>query len=309
MRKWSKEDILFCVNEKLKEKTGETISEPSLRKDLIDMELELNAPIERYKEGRKYFYKYEYDWSIKNIPIENEDMAKLNLAVDILKQIQGFVLADEIEEIVKKIEKKTKISSDKKNFIAFANPPSAKGTSNLGDIYEAIINERILKISYQHFKASTPDEQTIHPYYLKEFNNRWYLFGWSEQKERVEQMALDRMTSIKVTNGSYKENSFNAEKYFANIIGVTNMGNEMEKIRLAFNRDRAKYAITRKLHSSQIENEMEDGRVLIELDLQVNRELIALILSYGEDVEVLAPSHLRTTISEKLNAAANGYSV
>jgi predicted DNA-binding transcriptional regulator YafY len=311
MHKWSKMDILQCVNEKLKDRFGDAngqIAESSLRKDLEDMQTEYGAPIEKYRDGKKYFYKYEDpEWSIKKLPVNNDDLARLNLAVDILQQIHGFVLADEVAEIVQKLEKKIRVGDRKRAVIAFENPPTAQGTENLGDIYQAILNQKVLKISYRHYWAPEPTEQIIHPCYLKEFNNRWYLFGWSEQNSRVETMALDRMLGIKVTNNTYRESSFNADAYFDKIIGVTDMGTPVENIQLVFNKNRAPYIISRKLHSSQREKELEDGKVLVELDLKINRELIALILGYGEDVEVLSPNGLKTAIIDNLKKAVDKY--
>jgi predicted DNA-binding transcriptional regulator YafY len=311
MRRWSKMDILNCVNSKLKERHGGEdgqIAESSLRKDLEDMKTEYGAPIETYTEGRKHYYRYDdQEWSIKKLPVNNDDLARLNLAVDILQQIHGFALADEVAEIVQRLEKKLKVAGQKKAVIAFENPPTAQGTENLGDIYQAILNENVLKISYKHYWATEPLEQIIHPYYLKEFNNRWYLFGWSEQNIRIETMALDRMLEIKVTNNTYRENSFNPGAYFDKIIGVTDMGTPVESIQLLFNKNRAPYIISRKLHSSQREKELEDGKVLVELDLKINRELIALILGYGEDVEVISPNDLKTAIIENLKKAVEKY--
>lgn len=313
LHKWSKQKLLDVVNEKLRENYGSStsISLSQIRYDLEDMQTEYGAPIENKRVGTSVIYYYEDpEFSIIKLPLEQEDITRLKETVHLMQQIKGFIIADEIAEIIQRLENKIKISSDqKKSVIAFENPPAASGSDNLGDIYESIIKNRILKISYRHFRATEPTELLIHPYFLKEYNNRWFLFGWSEKNNRVENMALDRMESIKVTTGKYRENDcFEAETYFANIIGVTNtFGAVVEHIELCFSKERAPYVLTKKLHHSQENKTYPDGRILVKLSLIVNKELKALILGFGSDVEVKKPKGLRIEIVSLLQQALNHY--
>jgi predicted DNA-binding transcriptional regulator YafY len=50
----------------------------------------------------------------------------------------------------------------------------------------------------------------------------------------------------------------------------------------------------------------EEYRV-VRLKVRINNELETLILSYGEDVEVLAPESLRQTLGEKIKKLARKY--
>ena len=242
--------------------------------------------------------------------MEQEDITRLKETVHLMQQIKGFTIADEIAEIIQRLENKIKISSDsQKSVIAFENPPAALGSENLGDIYESIINKKALKISYRHFRATEPVEQIIYPYFLKEYNNRWFLFGWSDKNNRIENMALDRMESIKVSANKYRDNDcFDAGTFFENIIGVTNnAGSPIEKIELLFSKERAPYVITKQLHHSQQTKTYADGRVLVKLSLVINKELKALILGFGNDVEVKKPEILRNEIATLLNLAMKNY--
>lgn len=45
-------------------------------------------------------------------------------------------------------------------------------------LYEAIRNEKVLRILY-NVKYKEPKLLTFHPHYLKEFNGRWFLFGYT----------------------------------------------------------------------------------------------------------------------------------
>jgi predicted DNA-binding transcriptional regulator YafY len=47
--------------------------------------------------------------------------------------------------------------------------------------------------------------------------------------------------------------------------------------------------------------------VIIELLLQINYELTSVIFAFGEDVKVLAPDELRTSILNKAEALLKNY--
>lgn len=313
-KKWTRTKLLECVNEKLSSNYGPdaAISPSQIRYDLRDMEDLYNAPIEMKKEGSTNTYFYDDpDFSITKLPLKEEDVLRLKEVVHIMQQIKGFMIADEIAEIVQRLENRIKFSAeDTKPVIAFENPPEVLGTEFLGDIYKSIINKQILKIRYQHFHAVEPVELIIHPYFLKEYNNRWFLFGWTENVNRLENKALDRIESIRVTGGLYKENTcFDPEIFFSNIIGVTKLENKpVEKIRLLFSPERSPYVFTKKIHNSQeIIRRYADGKLLIELSLIVNKELRSLILGFGNDVEVIKPDSLRQDIKDLMEKALKQY--
>lgn len=66
-------------------------------------------------------------------------------------------------------------------------------------------------------------------------------------------------------------------------------------MQLLFTKNRAGYIQTKPLHHSQKTYEQEKGKLLVKLQLIVNRELIQQILQFGADVQVLAPENLVET--------------
>lgn len=311
-RKWTKKLLLEAMNKKLTEEIGPeaTISLSQIRNDIEDMKSIHGAGIEMRREGSEYFYYYEDpNETIFKINIVEKDMALLHLSVHLLRQIHGFSLAEEISEIVNKLENRIELPEDlKSSVIAFENSPVALGADNIGDIYEAIINKRLLKIKYQHFKASTAVEEVISPYYLKEYNNRWFMFGWNTSANRLENKPLDRILDIRVTSGDYKENDcFYPEEYFKNIVGVTNTHGKIENIELLFTAHRAPYVRTKPLHHDQTLKLYADGTLKIKISLKINPELKSLILGFGKDVEVLGPPALREEIKQLLKDTVEKY--
>jgi predicted DNA-binding transcriptional regulator YafY len=94
-------------------------------------------------------------------------------------------------------------------------------------------------------------------------------------------------------------------EYFDDIVGVTRYADDRAQlIRLRFTPQRYNYVVTKPIHGLTQRN--YDDRYEITIEVRPNRELEALILSYGGDVEVLEPLELRNRIAEKIQ---NMYSI
>ena len=313
-RKWSKSELLKYVNRRLEAFQGTeiTVSPSQLRYDLANMEMEYNAPIVMVRDGRNCYYQYEdADFSIKTIPVEEEDLAKLNDAVMLLQQIRGFSIADDMAEIVKRLESRFKYNNTREaRIISFESSPENHGVENLGDIYQAILRKNVLRISYQTFREEEAQSWTMHPYLLKEYDHRWYLLGFVAEKNSHRIFALDRMKGIKVIKQDFIENNIiNADDFFRDVIGVTILPEQkLEEIELIFSPLYAPYMRTKPLHHSQyILQQYEDGSLRIKVNLIINPELIRLIMGFGQDIKVVAPTHLAQEIKKVALLIAQQY--
>src|SRR5438046_2386469 len=103
----------------------------------------------------------------------------LNTAVQLLKQIKGFSIADEIADVVRKLESRYNFNvEDQKEIIVFESAQNESGTAFLEDIYHAIVRKNVLKISYCPPQSKNSKTYNIHPYLIKEYNNYWHLVGY-----------------------------------------------------------------------------------------------------------------------------------
>lgn len=82
-----------------------------------------------------------------------------------------------------------------------------RGIENLGMLYNAIVYKKVLQIQYKSFNSEVPYDVIIHPYHLKQYNNRWFLFGYNPYNKKADwNLALDRIVNINETHNKYKIN-------------------------------------------------------------------------------------------------------
>ena len=267
-----------------------------------------NAPIKRYYEGHRCYYRYEDEnFSINKRDFSETELDKLDEALIMLNRFNGTAGFDWVSEFVANFEDKLGRRRNTTPVIGYEKNPFLTGIENLSVLYNYIVNKQVLKITYQHF---TQGEMVhfMHPYYLKQYNNRWFLFGITERKKDVlTNLPLDRIIKIESVHMAYIPNTkFDFEEYFDDVVGVSvPWTGEPEKVILKFDKERYPYIITKPLHPSQ--TELDKDNCIIQLNVFLTPELESVIFSFGDHVEVLEPATLRETFRQKTGKMIKKY--
>lgn len=313
-RNWTLEDLIEACSDALYEYEGKdaNVSKRTIQLDIQLMrsdKLGYNAPIEVYD---KKFYRYEDpDFTITDIPLNENDMHVLSETVEMLKQFKDFSLFSELGGIIQRLE--DKIYTEKTHrpaIIHLDKNDQLKGLEHLDVLYQAILKKMVLKLRYQSFKANESSVITLHPFILKEFNNRWFLVGKKNKKSNVLTFALDRIISIDYdTKLDHINENFDGDAFYKNTIGVTVLDDKhVDRIVLKVDEKNAPYVLTKPLHHTQRVKEMlNNGAVIIELLVHQNFELERLILGFGEAMQVLKPISLKRRIQEKFQNGLDMY--
>lgn len=306
-RRFFWQDLLDEINKALEEFNGpgSGIKRRQLFDDIKFMESDQgwSIPLQRHKDGRKVYYRYaDPEFSISNQPLNESEVSQIEAAISILSRFAGAPQFEAVQEMIPVLKDRLGLDHQSKEVIGLESNIDLKGIEFLSQLYDAIINERVLNVEYQDFKSEEPFTLTFHPYYLKQYNNRWFVFGLNEEHDvPTWNLALDRIESIEVTRKEYQHTDIDWNDYFYDIIGVTRyQDKEPESVVLEFTKDVAPYVQTKPLHPSQ-KTEWVDGKLRVTIEVIPNYELEALILSFGRKVKVLEPTVLRERITSDLN--------
>jgi predicted DNA-binding transcriptional regulator YafY len=313
-RKWTLEDLIEACSEALYEFEGiaKGISRRSVQADIQAMRSEklgYNAPIIVLE--KKYYAYEDPNYSITQIPLTGQDLDTLEV-LKILEQFKGFTHFAEIGGMLRKFEDKVhRERGQQKAAIHFEKNEELKGLAYLDTLYKCVLQQEVIGVQYQSFKAATAQAFHFHPYLLKEFRNRWFLLGRRGQENILTTLALDRIQSLspapEVAFSPMPD--FDSETYFNDIIGVTkNTGEPVADVRLHVNAGNAPYVETKPMHASQeVITRHADGSIDIRLRLRPNFELERDILGFGETMQVLAPERLRERIRARIAQMAGAY--
>lgn len=313
-RLWTLEDLIDACSDALYEYEGidKGVSRRTVQSDIQVMRSEklgYNAPI-IVKDKKHYTYE-DPDYSIKNIPLTDQDLNHLNEAVEILKQFKGFTHFQELSGMVHRLEDKIKTSKgEQRAIIDFEKNEKLKGLEFIDPIYKTIQNGKTIEITYQSFKARQAQTFVFHPFLLKEHRNRWFIIGKRKAKNPTLILALDRVIDLKENNTpciSFDPDYYT--NYFNDVIGVTvNEGENPEEVRFIAPHSNAPYIETKPFHHSQKVIERTDEGVVFSIFVQHNFELERDILAQGERIKIISPNRLRNIIRERIQGAVDVYS-
>ena len=315
-RRWTLDDLVDACCDAIYEMEGITrgVSVRTVQADIQMMrsdKLGYNAPIEVY--DRKFYRYSDADYSIMNMPMSQNDYEVMQEAVDMLRQLDDFEMFSEVSDVVSRLQDKLAISrNDRKPIIHFDSVPNLKGLRLLNPLYNYTAQRRTLRIVYQSFKSRTTLEFTFFPYLLKEFRNRWFLFGSRAQDLVLYNLPLDRIVSVEpLDDVPWRENpAFDSEHFFDDVIGVSkNIGTRPRCIRFWASSEQSKYIKTKPIHSSQrlVSENRRDRSCIFEIDVVVNFEMYSVFMSYGPGVRILSPQSVVNYMSKQARLAAEMY--
>jgi predicted DNA-binding transcriptional regulator YafY len=313
-RKYFINDLIDACNNALYEFNG--LSDGIKRRQIFDdirfMESEQGwtIPLVRHSEGKRVYYRYfDKNYSIKKQAINESEANQLKETLSILHRFKGMPHFEWIDEILVRLASSFNLNkTTNPSIVGFEQNQYLKGLDFFGALFNAILYKKSLNIDYQSFNKAEPVLMEIHPYYLKQYNNRWFLIGLNPHYQKLSNIALDRILHFVESNTPYISNeNIDFEAYFEDAIGVSVDGREIERVILKIARQTWPYIETKPIHGSQKVLERNENEVMIELHLKINFELETLLLSRGEAIEVISPEYLRNRIKERVNALQSKY--
>jgi predicted DNA-binding transcriptional regulator YafY len=305
------------VNERLVEDGYEPVTLRCIQKDLIDLQDELfGADIIRENIAGKECIRYaEKGFSIFTKKLSEDEEKLLSEVLNTIGQFDGLDNFEWLDALKQRLN-----ISEGRRIISFANNPDLHNSNLLGKLFTTISNKVVINLSYHTFRDPENVKQVVlHPYLLKQYNNRWYLLGAAEDGY-ILNFALDRIDDIEpMPSVKYMESDEGLEERFYDIVGVTlPKDTNVEKILLWVSEAQYPYIDTKPLHSSQRtirgsraeqlhkEYGFSDGH-FIEIRCIVNTELKQLIASFIDQVVVLTPTSLRNEMAERVEALLKRY--
>jgi hypothetical protein len=181
------------------------------------------------------------------------------------------------------------------------------------EIYDGILLEKKVGISYRNRGTETAQEAQIHPLGLVFVDNVEYLVCTFWNYEDLRQIALHRIESATLLDEPMKRpEGFDLNEYIElGSFGIP-QGEGTIRLRCLVVRSVAKHLEESPLNATQKLILQDDARFVLEADVLDTAQLQWWILGFGSQVEVVEPSSLRNQIAktclemnEKYKASGN----
>lgn len=309
-RGYSTMEIMEKCNDAL-ERRGEPLitATNTIRNDILSIANRWHVVVESIKVGRNVKYRYQDpEFSIFNSPLNENEIEQLNQAVSLLSRFDGMPGFGWVDELNAHLQ--STIGLGQKTIVGFDENKQLKGMEYFTPIFECISKKEAIEVQYQSYKDEVANAYVVHPYYLKEYNQRWFLFALNSEYQDITTFPLDRIKGIrKVSNRYIENNKIDFEHYFDDIIGVSSNRNaEPTLILLRVCAEQFPYMLTKPLHHTQEILEIaQNGSAILSIKVRPNFELVQQLLAFGERVTVLEPEELRLEIKQKIEKSLRNY--
>lgn len=305
-KKYSMEKIIETIDNQL----GIKISKSTIEKDFKNLKEFSEAPIKYNRLDNFYYYEKE-TYSISQANINEADLETMQLASFILEKYNHISIFNDLINFFEKI-KKSIPNFDKINNQINSNFISTKIEIQVSKYYKTIVDcikyYNVVILTYKPFDNENETIYHLHPYIIKENENRLYVIGYCEEFLKIRTFALDRIVSIEIDKTKkFISIPFDPVEFYKHSIGITTKETKPEKVRLRFTKFQSKYLISKPLHESQRLVRETKGFVEFEYFIHISYELESTILSWGDSVLVLSPKKLRNKIAEKIKGMLLNY--
>lgn len=292
------------------------ISTSTIEKDIRAMREQppkgYGAPIIYSKLERGYTYG-EIGFSIAELSLNEEEWSALQFASQLLFHYKEVPIFTNFKNAIERINTRFSLGIDGDDklldeFVQFEKSVDTKGMNLIEVIYNSIKNKQAIQFQYRNIYKKKYNNSNLVPYLIKENRNRWYVVGWSEEKEKYTTYALDRMSDLTVEiNPLTRKSDFNASTFFQYSTGIMQNNAKPEEVMLTITKPISDLVLLEPLHASQKLILEKTESIQINLKVLVNEEFIFKILGMGNFCVVDEPESLRKKIKSAIEQMKANY--
>ena len=256
---------------------------------------------ERESRGRKatrYFWPKDVEKEVLNRLEQSHRLLRESETAKLLSQAKGLVHQSWMADFLKmKAQDQTS-----HNILIEFEQGILKNIELIPSLYYAIRDKQV--ISFKYNTGVKRFTVYMSPYYLKEYNQRWFILGKTIHKDKNKsgknfQYAIDRIDSdIRIQKTMiYQPSEINYTTHFNDRIGISEP-QEKEKLEEIIIRTKSLYfhnlLITKPIHKSQKTiSDFDEQKGYGELSIKVRYtpELLGKIFLFESNIEVVSPKN------------------
>lgn len=159
-------------------------------------------------------------------------------------------------------------------------------------------DRRVVTIQYWAVDRAKPEERVIEPYFLEvsRFEPASYVLAHDRLRNALRTFKVERIQGAELLNEHYEiPADFDPYTWLGSAWGI--ISDEEVEVRLRFFPQAARRVQESVWHHSQRLEDLPDGGCLLTMRVGGIREIRNWVLSWGADVEVVAPDELREQIA------------
>jgi predicted DNA-binding transcriptional regulator YafY len=292
------------------------VSASTIEKDIAAMKqphpVGFSAPIAYSKTEKGYYYSEE-GFSISELSLADEEWNALRFSAQLLFQYREVPIFSDFRNAIERINTRFSLGLDTdepevNRFVQFETATAVNGQQWIDLIFAAIRNRLAVSFQYENIYKKKISTYLLDPYLLREHRNRWYMIGWSEERQDYLTFALDRISELSITKTPQQiRKDFQSAEFFRHATGIMEGTGKPVKVELVIQEPTSRLLLLEPLHHSQQLVSRKEGSIRIRLQVLVNEEFMLRLLGLGPACTVIKPASLQASMKGLVKQMAKNY--
>ena len=169
----------------------------------------------------------------------------------------------------------------------------------LDTVYEALLTDKCIDITYQSSSKSEIKEYQVNPHGLVFRDATVYMVSSLWRYDNIKQLVVHRMKTASISDIKKRTpKGFDLDEYIQSGEFGYKVNEKKIKLKVLFDAGTVSHLRETKLSSDQTLKDQNNGLVLLEANVLDTMELRQWLLGFGENIEVLKPKKMRDDFSE-----------
>jgi predicted DNA-binding transcriptional regulator YafY len=164
----------------------------------------------------------------------------------------------------------------------------------------ALVEERTLTATMAA-PSDGPSRRTIDPYGLVQQGSTWHIVGYGHERSRVVHLRLPNVRTLKLTDETFDR----PPSYGTPADGPSTP--PQRQVRVVFSEEATPSVQVPPILEIDQRETLSDGRLLLTLNVDDEREVLPWVLSWGSHAQVLKPRALRERVAAEAQAVTDQY--
>jgi predicted DNA-binding transcriptional regulator YafY len=289
----------------------EGISEKTIGRDIDFLRDRFECPIEWSRARGGWVIDDEGRFELPGVWFEASEVFALLMMLRLVQDVQPGLLEEHLGPLENRLRRMLAVGAPKANLegkvklIQFA--PRKVEPKHFQLLASALLDGKKVHMTYWVRERQELTEREVSPQQLTHYRENWLLDAWCHWREGLRSFSLEAIRQVRVLNEpALQLSQAQLEEHFQSGYGIY-AGRAKHRAILMFSARQAEYVSLETWHPDQTSETLPDGRYRLEVPYSNDTELVADLLRYGPEVEVLGPPQLREKVRRILCAAAEKY--
>ncbi|MGL2963907.1 helix-turn-helix transcriptional regulator [Flavobacterium sp. RSB2_4_14] len=305
---WKPYPTMRDIQEACDDKLSFFPSVHTIEKDIRNMKssepVGFDAPIKYCRKNMGYYYT-DPNFSINTIRLTEHDIDSIKESIELLQNIGGSRVSIRFKQAIDKIlttyKEEFPESDTNRKLIQTDYVNGSRGFKNFDILFSACKNKTPISFVHYSFQKREYKSVIVHPILLKEFDNRWYLIGFSEHHNTLRTFGFDRIYEpIPLKRKYVAVIQTDVDLYCNDIYGVYPYENQpKQKVIFKTTPLITNYFESYPIHETQQSDKNQYGFCKFTIEVVPTFELVRLLRSYGEEIKVISPDWIKSEVKNK----------